>query len=256
MECVAKVHHRCQPLHRSLHHHRPLFSIPISSLSFKTPPPPSSSSLKSSLSIIASSSSSASFSNPNLQNPKPQLTPNLFPFSFLKATAIAAVAAATLLFTRFNLKPLISFSAISPLVTFAAEGSLFLRRERANPRRVREFSYERCSSPPELNGSEDQESKGRQSNRHCQTIDWTRTRRCRVAIVESLFASFDGDLKMVKLGFNEILKKDPCHVEVYHGLVMTMLEANSEFQLKEIKKRLVEPMERSKREKKMDDLRD
>ncbi|CAL5420080.1 unnamed protein product [Camellia sinensis] len=61
---------------------------------------------------------------------------------------------------------------------------------------------------------------------------------------------------MVKLGFNEILEKDPFRVEAYHGLVMTVSKADSEFQLKEIGKRLVEAMERSKREKKMDDLRD
>ncbi|GMP85367.1 hypothetical protein CsSME_00038554 [Camellia sinensis var. sinensis] len=259
MECVAKVHRRCQPLHLSLHHHRPSFSRPISSLSFRIPSPSSSSST---LSIRASSSPSpsSSFSDPNLKNPKAtQFTPNPFSFSLLKTTAIAAVAAAAVLFARFNLKPLVSFAAISPPVSAAETAAREAGSDEEKERTLEEYASSHPDDVQALRSLMEAKIKNRKVDEAIaiveqliglepEDVEWP--------LLKGHLHRYNGDLEMAKLGFNEILEKDPFRVEAYHGLVMTVSEADSDFQLKEIEKRLVEAMERCKREKKKDDLRD
>ncbi|GMP50680.1 hypothetical protein CsSME_00017205 [Camellia sinensis var. sinensis] len=226
MEAVAKLHHRHQPLHLSLHHDRPSFSKPIYSLSFPTPPPPSSPSLKSS-------------SAP--QTPKPQFTKTLnpFPFSFLKTTLISAVAAAAVFSNRFNLKPVIA--ATPPPAAAAEEAEKSLEDVQA----LRDLMEAKVN-----NGKVDEAiSIAEQLMRlEPNDMEWP--------LLKAHMHCYNGELEMAKLGFNEILDKDSLLVEAYHGLVMAVPEGDLGLELKEIEKRVGEAMEICKREKKEEVLRD
>lgn len=65
-----------------------------------------------------------------------------------------------------------------------------------------------------------------------------------------------GEVELAKVGFNEILKKDPFRVEAYHGLVMAASQDESIADLKGIEKMIEEGMKLCKKENKKSDLRD
>ncbi|XP_019243792.1 PREDICTED: protein SLOW GREEN 1, chloroplastic-like [Nicotiana attenuata] len=65
-----------------------------------------------------------------------------------------------------------------------------------------------------------------------------------------------GEVGLAKVGFNEILKKDPSCVEAYHGLVMAASQDESIEDLKGIEKMIEEGMKLCKKENKKTDLRD
>lgn len=66
--------------------------------------------------------------------------------------------------------------------------------------------------------------------------------------------SFSGEQELAKNEFEDILKKDPFRVEAYHGLVMAYSDSGQE--LKGLEKRIIEAMEKCKKEKHSKDLRD
>lgn len=69
--------------------------------------------------------------------------------------------------------------------------------------------------------------------------------------------SYGGDHESAKLGFEEIITKDPLRVEAYHGLVMAASAKDSpETELKKVEKRVLEGMEICKKGKKKDEIRD
>lgn len=68
--------------------------------------------------------------------------------------------------------------------------------------------------------------------------------------------SYGGDHDSAKSGFEQILTKDPLRVEAYHGLVMAASAKESPDELKDVEKRILEGMEKCKKSKKKDDLRD
>lgn len=68
--------------------------------------------------------------------------------------------------------------------------------------------------------------------------------------------SYGGDHDSARLGFEEILTKDPLRVEAYHGLVMAASAKESVDELKNVEKRIMEGMELCKKGKKKDDVRD
>lgn len=70
-----------------------------------------------------------------------------------------------------------------------------------------------------------------------------------------LYVNF-GEVELAKVGFNEILKKDPFRVEAYHGLVMAASQDESIEELEEIQKKVEEGMKMCKKEGKKSDLRD
>lgn len=65
-----------------------------------------------------------------------------------------------------------------------------------------------------------------------------------------------GEIELAKVGFNEILKKDPFRVEAYHGLVMAASQDESIEELAEIEKKVEEGIKLCKKERKKSDLRD
>ena len=69
--------------------------------------------------------------------------------------------------------------------------------------------------------------------------------------------SYSGDSEMAKLGFEEILSANPLTVEAYHGLVMAVSQSDtSDEELNQVLKRIEGAMEKCKKEKKKEDLRD
>ncbi|KAJ8532908.1 hypothetical protein K7X08_015797 [Anisodus acutangulus] len=70
-----------------------------------------------------------------------------------------------------------------------------------------------------------------------------------------LYVNF-GEVELAKVGFNEILKKDPFRVEAYHGLVMAASQDESIEEIQGIEKKVDEGMRLCKKENKKIDLRD
>lgn len=69
--------------------------------------------------------------------------------------------------------------------------------------------------------------------------------------------SYMGESEMAKSGFEEIIAKEPLRVEAFHGLVMAVSQGEKGGkELEEVTKRTVEAMERCRREKKNDEMRD
>ncbi|XP_059646983.1 protein SLOW GREEN 1, chloroplastic-like [Cornus florida] len=249
MEALAKVHHRHQPL-LSLHHHRPSFSRPISSLSFRTPPPSTwSSSIK----------ASSSFSSPLPPNPKPQILETLSPspLSLLKTTFVAAVATTALFFARFNVKPVIAAPISPPPAVQTATNDTV--SDQAREKTLEEHLTSRPNDVEALRNLMEIKIKNRKVQEAISIIErlielepndneWP--------LLKAHMYCYSGDLELAKLGFNDILSKDPLRVEAYHGLVMVASQADLTDELKEIEKRIAEGMEVCKREKKKEDLRD
>ncbi|XP_057513996.1 protein SLOW GREEN 1, chloroplastic-like [Actinidia eriantha] len=255
MEAAAKLHHRHQPLPLSLHHHRPSFSRPIFSLPFRTPLPPHSSSLKFSLPIKAqSSSSSPSLSNchyrSNPKPPKPQFTepPYPAPLSLLKTVSVAALTAAAVLFARLNLKSLTAEAILPPMPAETA-----VRRD------LDDYAISNPDDVEALKRLMESKIKNRKVDEAIALVkelirhepddyEWR--------LLKSHFHLYNQDLDLAKLGFNEVLEKEPFMVEAYHGLVTVASQGDSESELKELEKRIEDAMERCKGEKGEDDLRD
>lgn len=68
--------------------------------------------------------------------------------------------------------------------------------------------------------------------------------------------SYSGETDLAKLGFEEILSANPLAVEAYHGLVMAVSQSDSGDELNQVLKRIEAAMDRCKKEKKKEDLRD
>ncbi|XP_052174495.1 protein SLOW GREEN 1, chloroplastic-like [Diospyros lotus] len=262
---AAAVPHRHRPVHSSVYHQRPSYLRPIYLLSFRAPPPrlSSSSSTKSSLSIRASSSSSSSsFSDslyPNPKSPKPQLTETLkpIPVSILKTAVAAAVAATAVFFAQFNLKANVA-TAISPPPVVETGNKETVSGEE-NERDLEEYLSSHPEDVQALRNLMEAKIKNRKVDEAIgiveqlirlepEDIEWP--------LMKAHLHIYNGELEVAKVGFNEIIEKDPAKVEAYHGLVMAASQADSGRELKEIEKRVGEAMEVCKREKRKGDLRD
>ncbi|KAH7843405.1 hypothetical protein Vadar_016228 [Vaccinium darrowii] len=260
MEASFKIHQRHQPLHLSLHHHRPSFSTPISSLNFtRTRPPPSS--LKSSIRAKPSSSSS-SLPDPLFPNPKTHFTetPNHFPFSLLKTIGFAAVAATAVFFARFNLnKPLVAAAFFSPPPTVEATPKKESVSVDENEKTLQEYLISNPNDIKALRGLMELKIKRGKLEEAISIVEKLirlEPSDLEWPLLKSHLHLYKEEFELAKSGFNEILEKDPSRVEAYHGLVMAASQSSSEFERKEIEERVREAMDLCKREKKKDELRD
>uniref|UniRef100_M1ARL0 Chloroplast lumen common family protein n=1 Tax=Solanum tuberosum TaxID=4113 RepID=M1ARL0_SOLTU len=75
-------------------------------------------------------------------------------------------------------------------------------------------------------------------------------------LLKSHLYVYNGELELAKIGFSEILKKDPFRVEAYHGLVMVASQEDSVEELKEIKKKVEEGIKMCDKESKKGEMRD
>ncbi|GFY93283.1 tetratricopeptide repeat (TPR)-like superfamily protein [Actinidia rufa] len=75
-------------------------------------------------------------------------------------------------------------------------------------------------------------------------------------LLKSHFHLYNQDLDLAKLGFNEVLEKEPFMVEAYHGLVTVASQGDSESELKELEKRIEDALERLYQELEKEDPND
>ncbi|KAK2997375.1 hypothetical protein RJ639_025029 [Escallonia herrerae] len=270
MASHAKIIHRHQPL--PLHHPRPPFPKPSSLLPLKTPSPSSSSSSSSSsspsfktLSIKATTSSSSS-NNPILPDPKNPRTHffetlNTIPQSLLKTTLIAAVTATALFFAKFKLKSAISAPISAPPSAMetetAADNDAVSDEEKE--KNLEEYLDSHPDDVQALRSLMELKIKNKKVQEAITTIEQLirlEPDDIEWPLLKAHMHSYNGDQELAKIGFNEILVKEPLRVEAYHGLVMAASQTDSSEELKEVEKRIGEGMEVCKREKKKEDLRD
>ncbi|CAI9098154.1 OLC1v1034747C1 [Oldenlandia corymbosa var. corymbosa] len=270
-----------QTLLPSVHHHRPLFLRPISSISFRTSPPPRSPSFSLAL-VRASSSSSFQISNasseenpssrlPNkslnpLQNPNgysTSATPALagFPFSFIKTTLIATAAAAAIFFSRFkffNVKP--AFAALSTGVAATVETAPNdVAGEEEKEKMLEEHLDSNPSDVEALRSLMEIRIKNNKLQEAILVVDKLielEPAEVEWPLMKSHLYIYSGDAESAKKGFSEIISNDPFRVEAYHGLVMAESQDDSSAELTQIDEKIQEAMKMCKKENRKNDLRD
>ncbi|XP_071720550.1 protein SLOW GREEN 1, chloroplastic [Rutidosis leptorrhynchoides] len=249
---VTFRHHPLSPAHRC--------RLPSKSVTF----PKTTSFSFSTSSVIKPIKSS--FRNPNYQNPNPNSnrhivkTINPSTLSFFKTTVITGVTVAAVFLSRFTLKPSIAVPISSPARPAAVESTADSNSEQL----IEEKNLEEhlCSHPDDIrvlktlmelkikNGKV-HEAIGilnQLINLEPEDSEWQ--------LLKYHLHSYGGDHDSAKLGFEEILAKDPLRVEAYHGLVMAASAKESVEELKNVEKRIIEGMELCKKEKKKDEVRD
>ncbi|PHT37703.1 hypothetical protein CQW23_21276 [Capsicum baccatum] len=240
---------------------RTIYTKPISCLSFR-PFYPSSFTIK-----AAAAFSSSSSQNPKIPKPIIPKIPNQQPhnpFSFLKPTLIATITGTTLLFARFFVFPKPAIS--SPPVTTEADvlqhdSDAVSVSEEEKEREIEERLVRNPNDVEALRGLMEIKIKNKKMMEAISVIDRLielEPNEVEWPLLKShLYVNF-GEVELAKVGFNEILKKDPLRVEAYHGLVMAAasLEDESIEDLEGIEKKLEEGMKLCKKENKKDDLRD
>ncbi|OMO97113.1 Tetratricopeptide-like helical [Corchorus olitorius] len=250
MESFAKVHCRYQPPHLSFNQHRPSFPKPISSLSFRTSSSSSSSSPFKFTSIRASSSSSS----PPYQTPKPSLLQTLTPL--LKTTCITITAAAALFFTRFHQNP--AFAVVPTATPIVEPASSETDMSLADQERTIE---EHLSQNPDDTGAlrslMEVRIKAKKLQQAIEAIDRLielEPEDTEWPMLRAQIHSYAGDFEQATKEFEEILAKDPVRVEAFHGLVMAYSDSGQK--LNELEKRIEGAMNKCKKERKNNDLRD
>ncbi|XP_004246742.1 protein SLOW GREEN 1, chloroplastic [Solanum lycopersicum] len=249
---------RTNPFQKKLHNHRPIYAKSISCLTFRTSPPPFYPST-----IKACSFSSSSSQNSKIPKPLIPQTPNEQPhnlFSFVKPTLIATVTATTLLFARYFVfpKPALANQAFTPtaMETDVVRDAV---SEEERERAIEEHLVNNPNDVEALRNLMEIRIKNKKILDAISIIDrlielepneneWP-------LLKSHLYVNF-GEIELAKVGFNEILKKDPFRVEAYHGLVMAASQDESIDELMEIEKKIEEGIKLCKKENKKTDLRD
>ncbi|KAI3683764.1 hypothetical protein L1987_84279 [Smallanthus sonchifolius] len=207
-----------------------------------------------------------SLRNPNFETPKhqtPKLTKfvNPIPLSSLKTTFITGVTVAALLFSRLTVKPAIA-APISPLPTLAAVETADSDSELQEEEKTLEQHV--SSHPDDIKALKTlMEVKIKIGKVHeaigilNQLID-LEPEDSEWQLLKYNLHSYSGDHESAKLGFEQIITKDPLRVEAYHGLVMAASanESESPAELTSVKKRILEAIEICKKQKQKDEIRD
>ncbi|XP_009781876.1 protein SLOW GREEN 1, chloroplastic-like [Nicotiana sylvestris] len=254
MTTLNPVCSKTNQIHKQfLHNQRPIYAKPISCLSFRTPPPPFSTSF---FSIKASSS----------QNPKPIIPQNpneksQNPFSFLKPTLVATVTATALIFSRFYFfpKPSISAQNFAPPAAAVETDVREAVSEEEKERAIEEHLVSNPDDVEALRNLMEIKIKNKKILDAISIIDKlieVEPNESEWPLMKSHLYVNIGEVELAKVGFNEILQKDPFRVEAYHGLVMAASQDESIADLKGIEKMIEEGMKLCKKENKKSDLRD
>ncbi|KAF8395056.1 hypothetical protein HHK36_018995 [Tetracentron sinense] len=241
MESLTRIHHHQQPLLLPLHH-RSSFSKPIS--------------LKA-LSKTRTSIRASSFplpQNPKSHHSKPPFE-TLNPFShFFKTTCVAIVATA-LFFNRFN-KPSFATPLTQPTVESTEETTESVSDEEKE-RTLEEYLYSNSDDVEALRSLMEVKIKARKLQEAIEIIDrliQIEPSEKEWPLLKAHLHIYSGDVELAKLGFEEILSKDPLFVEAYHGLVVATSQSESG-ELSEVLKMIENAMKICKKEKKKDELR-
>uniref|UniRef100_A0A0V0IC57 Putative ovule protein n=1 Tax=Solanum chacoense TaxID=4108 RepID=A0A0V0IC57_SOLCH len=255
MTTLNPVGSRTNLFQKQLHHHRPIYAKPISCLTFRTSPPP----------FYPSTIKAYSSSSQNSKIPKPLVpqTPNEKPhnpFSFVKPTLIATITATTLLFARYFVfpKPALSNQAFTP----SAMETDVVRDAISDEERERTIEEHLVTHPDDVEALRilmEIRIKNKKMLDAISIIDRLielEPNETEWPLLKSHLYVNSGEIELAKVGFNEILKKDPFRVEAYHGLVMAASQDESIEELAEIEKKVEEGIKLCKKEKKKSDLRD
>ncbi|XP_010260033.1 PREDICTED: protein SLOW GREEN 1, chloroplastic-like [Nelumbo nucifera] len=250
MESLAKVHHNHQPLHLSFHRRLSL-SIPVSSISFSKIP----SSKPKPKSVQASSAPRPL--NPQQSHHSELPLEILKPFSSVLKTTCLVIGAGVLFFNRFS-KP----SYAAPIPTPTVESTSRETTETFNGEEKESTIEEYLESHPDdveaLRSLMEVKIKARKLQEAIAIIDRLieiEPSEREWPLLKAHLQNYSGDAELAKLGFEEILSKDPLFVEAYHGLVMATSQSESA-DLENVLKRIENAMERCKKEKKKENLRD
>ncbi|KAH0724133.1 hypothetical protein KY289_007177 [Solanum tuberosum] len=204
---------------------------PLNSFSFKTPFP---------LSIKLS------------KTPNSKPFKSLIPLSFLKPTLISTITATALFFTGFYFNPKQAICCpVSPVPTVdtnvkeevleqeetekAPENVEILRNLLENRVKNRELD-DALSIINKLIELEPDE------------IEWR--------FLKSHLYVHNGEIELAKLGFRDVILKDPYYVEAYRGLVVAASEDESMEEMKKIEKQVMEGINMCEKEEKESELRD
>ncbi|KAF5186811.1 Slow green 1 protein [Thalictrum thalictroides] len=251
MNSMASIHHQSNLNILSINNLLS-FSKPISScLSFN--PLSNFKTLTKPLTIKLSTSSSSSLrlsptqKNPSFQTQNPLTT-------FLKTTCITLVTT-TLFLSRFT-KPSIAAPVAQPTIERSTEESFDTDEEKEKT--FEEYLESHPDDVKGLKGLMEIKIKTRKFEEAIAIID-------RLILLDPLekewpllkahVYSYGGDVDSAKLGFEEVLANDPLSVEAYHGLVMAASQSDGN-ELGDVMKRMENAMEKCKKEKKKEDLRD
>lgn len=74
-------------------------------------------------------------------------------------------------------------------------------------------------------------------------------------LMKAHVCNYSGDIESAKLGFEEVLSKDPFAVEAYHGLVMVASQSDED-EMEGVVKSIESAVEQCKKAKKKEELRD
>ncbi|KAM0053337.1 putative tetratricopeptide-like helical domain superfamily [Helianthus debilis subsp. tardiflorus] len=238
-------HHRPHPL--STTHRRPsskFITFPKSQ-SFSSLP-----SLKSS--FRNPNSQIPNFQNPNSQNPNPT------PLSSLKTTFITGITVAAVLLSRLTLTPAIAAPIPPPAAVETADSTdESLEQEKALEEHLSSHPDDtnalktlmevkiKVGKPKEAIGILNQ-----LINLEPEDSEWQ--------LLKYHLHAYDGDHESAKLGFENIITKNPFRVEAYHGLVMAASAGNESnlTELDDVEKRIEQGIELCRKQKKKDEIRD
>lgn len=239
-------HHRLNPLRSS-------FSRSFLSLSFTILPP--------TFPRLAHSTTKASFQpfnpevNPEKRSPRFPFISDLSP---LKATLIAAIAAAALFGSQiyFALKPASTARVLPQITVESTEKDVVVDEEREK------FLEENMvSNPSDIDGLEDLLEIKIRSKKVSAAIEilekliQLEPEDMEWPTLKAHIYACSGETELAKNGFTELLKKDPLHVEAYHGLVTMASREESSEDLENINERVEETIKVCEKENKMSDLR-
>ncbi|KAL3531854.1 hypothetical protein ACH5RR_005375 [Cinchona calisaya] len=260
-----------QPVIPSVHLHRPIFSRPISSPSFRIPPPSYKfTPIRASSSTSSSSSAFPFSSDSNNENPKTRpfnkpLNPDSlqtltsFSFSLIKTTLIATAAAAAIFFTRFHffrVKPAYASYASAASVETASNDTV---ADEETEKTLEEHLLSHPNDVQALRKLMEIRIKNRKMAEAIVIVEKLgelEPNEVEWPLMKSHLRVFNGELELAKNGFSEIISKDPFRVEAYHGLVMAASQDDSAEKLKEIETTIEDAVKMCKKENKNSDLRD
>ncbi|XP_043694146.1 protein SLOW GREEN 1, chloroplastic-like [Telopea speciosissima] len=249
MESLAKVHQHPHPLHVSFHR-RPSFTRPVSSFSSHR----NSSKLRMSISIRAFTTPISSKPQ-DLCNSSPPLEV-IKPLASLVKTTCIALAATALFFNRFS-KPSFAVPVAQPTVESTKDTSES-EYDEEKERTLEEYLESNPDDVKALRSLMEAKIKGRKFQEATSVIDRLveiePTER-EWPLLKAYIQNYSGDVELAKLGFEEIISKDPLCVEAYHGLVMAASQSESG-ELGDVLKRIESAMEKCKKEKRKEDFRD
>ncbi|KAL8214440.1 hypothetical protein R6Q57_003889 [Mikania cordata] len=238
---LTNITHRYhpQPLSSS-HHHRHLASKSI--IFPKSPSFPSLTTIRSSI------------RNPNHKAPKHQTPKPINPTrkSLLKTTVITGVTVAAVFLSQFSVKP----SIAAPISSSPPPATVETLEEEQT------LEQHLCTHPDDIKALKTlmeikiKTGKVQEAIRILNQLINLEPEDSEWQLLKHHLHSYAGDHDSAKLGFEEIITKDPFRVEAYHGLVMAASAKESPNELKEVENRILEGIESCKKAKKKDDMRD